>query len=112
MNISLFSSIAVRMAGGALAVTTLSGCGGEVTVPVPDIQDDVREAIDSVREGIDFNLNIEEQVEQLQVQFCEAQGTPLAESIKGVVETIHGEIVEDNPGVAVPPLDLDPDKCA
>ena len=112
MSISIFSSIAVRIAGGAVAVILLSGCGGEVTVPVPDVQDDVREAIDSVREGIDFNLNVDEQVEQLRVQFCEAQGTPLAESIKGVVETLHGEIVDDNPGVAVPPLDLDPDKCA
>lgn len=106
------SSVVVRLASGVMVTGLLSSCGGEVSFQVPDVSDDVQEAINGVREDIDFDLSVDEQVRRLQEEFCEAQGSSLAESMKGVVEALHEEIVQDNPGVAVPPLDLDPDKCA
>ncbi len=109
---------------GALMLA-LSGCGGEVTIPVPNLSSAAeevnnlgKEAMNGLKEQlsgvVDFSLPVDRQLEQLEAGanklYCDLKGTPPADFVRDVANQVREGIVRDNPGVAIRPLNIS-DKC-
>jgi DNA repair exonuclease SbcCD ATPase subunit len=112
--------------GGILSAGLLSGCGGEVTVPVPNLSTAAQKAEEASKEVInkldqelrkvmDPSAPPQVQFEQLQAKakelYCKAENSVIAEAIKNLVRGLRDELAKANPEVAIPPLDLEPEMC-
>lgn len=112
--------------GGILSATLLSGCGGEVTVPVPNLSTAAQKAEEASKEVIDkLDRELKEvmdpsvppkvQFEQLQAKakelYCKAENSVIAEAIKNLVRGLRDELAKANPEAGIPHLDLEPEMC-
>lgn len=113
------------VAVGVLSAGLLSGCGGEVTIPVPNLSSAATEVAklgegamqalkDQLSKVVDFNLPVEKQLEQLESGanklYCDLKGTPPAGFVRDVANSVREDIVTNNPGVAIRPLNIS-DQC-
>jgi hypothetical protein len=113
------------VAVAVIATGLLSGCGGEVTVPVPNVST-VAEEANKIGEGavktlkeqlgklVDFNKPVEQQLKELEdganKLYCDLKGSPPGQFVRDAANAIREDIVKNNPGVTIRPLNFS-DKC-